>query len=138
VTPVNKFRMTVASQSYSIEVIDPGGSPLTVVVDGESFQVEVQPLEDIEAPSAALTEAQTSVEAIPQAEISQVRAPMPGTVLDVAVQVGTEIQRDQTLCTLEAMKMKTPLRAQRSGTVQQVAVQDGQTVEHGDLLFVLG
>jgi biotin carboxyl carrier protein len=135
---VNKFRITVGTQSYSIEVNDLAGSPLTVVVDGESFQVEVQPLDDIEAPSAALNEAQTSVKAIPEAEISQVRAPMPGTVLDVVVQVGAEIQKDQTLCTLEAMKMKTPLRAQRSGTVQQVAVHDGQTVEHGDLLFLLG
>lgn len=129
--------MTVGNRSYSIEVGDPRESPLTVVVDGESFQVEVQPLEATGEPSAASTKPSSPrTEVAPKGE-TQVTAPMPGTILDIAVQEGTSIEKDQTLCTLEAMKMKTPLRALRAGTVRQVLVHDGQTVEHGDLLFVL-
>jgi biotin carboxyl carrier protein len=130
--------MTVGTQSYAVEVGDSQESPLTVIVDGESFQVEVQPLEDTGLPSAPPAQPQASaVEATAEDGDTQVTAPMPGTVLDIAVQVGTQVEKDQVLCALEAMKMKTPLRAQRSGTVRQVAVHDGQTVEHGDLLFVL-
>jgi biotin carboxyl carrier protein len=35
------------------------------------------------------------------------------------------------------MKMKSPIRALRAGTVHRVHVQDGQTVDYGDLLFVV-
>jgi biotin carboxyl carrier protein len=130
--------MTVGSQSYSIEVGDPWRSPLTVVVDGESFRVAVQPLEATGEPSAASGEPSSSgAKVAPEDEETQVTAPMPGTVLDIAVQAGTRVEKDQTLCTLEAMKMKTPLRALRAATVRQVSVHDGQTVEHGELLFVL-
>lgn len=130
--------MIVGAQSYSIEISDPQESPLTVVVDGESFQVEVQPLEATGVPPADPAEPQDSaVEATPEGGDTGVTAPMPGTVLDIAVQVGTQVKKDQVLCTLEAMKMKTPLRAQQAGTVRQVETHDGQTVEHGDLLFVL-
>lgn len=129
--------MTVGNQSYSIEVGDPHESPLTVIVDGESFQVEVQPLEATGEPSAASAgPLPPRTEGAPEGE-TQVTAPMPGTILDIAVQAGSQVEKDQPLCTLEAMKMKTPLRARRAGTVRQVSVHDGQTVEHGDLLFVL-
>ena len=135
---MEKFRMTVGNQTYTIEVGDPQESPWTVVVDGESFQVEVQPLEDTAEPSAASTgPTYAHTEVAPEGGEAQVTAPMPGTILDIAVQVGTYVEKDQTLCALEAMKMKTPLRAQRPGTVRPVSVHDGQTVEHGDLLFVL-
>jgi acetyl-CoA/propionyl-CoA carboxylase biotin carboxyl carrier protein len=64
-------------------------------------------------------------------------APMPGKILDVAVQIGDQVQRGQVLCALEAMKMKSPIRAPRTGTISQMQVTEGQTVEHGDLLFVV-
>jgi acetyl-CoA/propionyl-CoA carboxylase biotin carboxyl carrier protein len=62
---------------------------------------------------------------------------MPGTILDIAVQMGEAVQPGQVLCALEAMKMKSPIRATRAGTVSEIAVHDGQTVVYGDLLFVV-
>jgi acetyl-CoA/propionyl-CoA carboxylase biotin carboxyl carrier protein len=62
---------------------------------------------------------------------------MPGTILDVGVRLGDAVQPGQVLCALEAMKMKSPIRAARGGTIRQVRVEEGQSVDHGDLLFVV-
>jgi acetyl-CoA/propionyl-CoA carboxylase biotin carboxyl carrier protein len=62
---------------------------------------------------------------------------MPGTILDVGVQLGDAVEPGQALCALEAMKMKSPIRAPRGGTIRQVGVEEGQSVDHGDLLFVV-
>jgi biotin carboxyl carrier protein len=64
-------------------------------------------------------------------------APMPGTILSVAVTVGQQIETGQVVCVLEAMKMKNPIRATHAGAVTEITVQAGQTVAHGELLVRL-
>jgi biotin carboxyl carrier protein len=66
-----------------------------------------------------------------------VTAPMPGTILDIAVEAGDIVQQGDTLCNLEAMKMKSPIRAPGPGTVQQVLISEGQNVAFGEALFML-
>jgi len=67
-----------------------------------------------------------------------VAAPMPGTVVTVAVQVGTKVQRGDVLLTLEAMKMEAAVRAEHDGTVAEVVAKPGLAVEAKDLLVVFG
>jgi biotin carboxyl carrier protein len=66
-----------------------------------------------------------------------VSAPMPGTILDIAVKVGDTVQQGDTLCNLEAMKMKSPIRSPGEGTIAQVMIAEGQNVGYGDVLFTL-
>jgi glutaconyl-CoA decarboxylase len=76
--------------------------------------------------------------AAPVAEgAAAVSAPMPGTILDITVQVGDRVGQGDTLCNLEAMKMKSPIRSPGEGTVAQVLVAEGQNVGYGEDLFVL-
>ena len=63
---------------------------------------------------------------------------MPGTILDIAVKVGDVVQPGDTLCNLEAMKMKSPIRSSSSGTLVQVLISEGQNVGFGDVLFTIG
>lgn len=67
-----------------------------------------------------------------------VTAPMPGTILDIAVKVGDVVQQGDILCNLEAMKMKSPIRSPNDGAVAQVLISEGQNVGYGDVLFTLG
>ena len=62
---------------------------------------------------------------------------MPGKILDIAVQPGTEIKTGDTLCNLEAMKMKSPIRATADGTIVQILINEGQNVNFGDVLFTV-
>lgn len=135
---MKKLRIIVGSRSYNVEVGDPNQLPMTVTVDGETFSVDVQPVEDAGPSAVAADHPPAPSPTGPTAEgSSQVTAPMPGTILDIAVQPGDRVQHGQVLCALEAMKMKSPVRALRAGTVRQVQVHEGQTVDHGDLLFVV-
>jgi biotin carboxyl carrier protein len=67
----------------------------------------------------------------------QIRAVMPGKVVNVLVAVGNEVSKDQGLLVIEAMKMENEIRATASGTVKAVHVTPGQAVESGVMLLEL-
>jgi acetyl/propionyl-CoA carboxylase alpha subunit len=67
----------------------------------------------------------------------EIRALMPGKVVEVLVQVGDTIVRDQGLVIVEAMKMENELKSPAAGDVTEILVQAGQTVEAGQVLAVI-
>lgn len=66
-----------------------------------------------------------------------ITAPMPGTVLQVAVNAGDSVTKGQTLLVLEAMKMENEIMAHADGVVQEIKVTQGVSVNAGDILVVL-
>jgi propionyl-CoA carboxylase alpha chain len=64
-------------------------------------------------------------------------APMPGTVVAVAVDDGREVASGDLLVTVEAMKMEHRITAPHDGTVAEVRVSDGQQVDAGEVLVVV-
>ncbi|MBA8805811.1 propionyl-CoA carboxylase alpha chain [Nocardioides ginsengisegetis] len=64
-------------------------------------------------------------------------APMPGTVVRVAVEVGSQVEAGQAVLVLEAMKMQHTVSAPTAGTVTQIDVQPGAQVAAGDVLAVV-
>jgi acetyl-CoA/propionyl-CoA carboxylase biotin carboxyl carrier protein len=66
-----------------------------------------------------------------------VASPMQGTVLSVAVAVGSEIQAGELICVVEAMKMENELVAHRDGIVVELHVARGQQVALGDVVCVI-
>jgi acetyl-CoA/propionyl-CoA carboxylase biotin carboxyl carrier protein len=73
----------------------------------------------------------------PGAEQSTLTAPMPGTVIRVAVEPGDDVAPRQTLLVLEAMKMETPLVSPYAATVRAVHVKEGDRVAGGAVLVEL-
>jgi biotin carboxyl carrier protein len=59
---------------------------------------------------------------------------MPGTILDVQVEVGQQVNEGDVLIILEAMKMENEIFAPQSGTIDAVMVQKSSTVNAGDAL----
>ena len=64
-------------------------------------------------------------------------APMPGTVVSVAVEKGAEVDGGPAVLVLEAMKMQHTVAAPHDGVVTQIDVQPGQQVAAGDVLAVV-
>ena len=56
-------------------------------------------------------------------------SPMPGKILELLVEVGQEIEKDQPLVILEAMKMENELKAPSNGTISEIHVKTAQNVE---------
>ncbi len=66
-----------------------------------------------------------------------VLAPMPGTVLEVLVQPGDQVERNQTVIIMESMKMELVITVPRAGVVHRVPVQPGDQVDKGMRLLEL-
>ena len=68
---------------------------------------------------------------------SQVAASIPGAVSKVNVKPGDEVEENQVLAIIEAMKMETSVVAQMKGVVDELFIEPGQTVKAGELLATI-
>jgi len=68
----------------------------------------------------------------------EITAPMPGKIASIAVNVGTQVQEEEEVIIMDAMKMEIPVCAPESGTVQELKVKVGDSVNEGQVLAVLG
>lgn len=68
-------------------------------------------------------------------KINNVKAPMPGLIVELKVKVGDQVNTGDPLLILEAMKMENVLKATGSGTVKTVKVNKGQSVDKGQVLI---
>ena len=68
-------------------------------------------------------------------KVSNIKAPMPGLVLNILVEEGQEIKKGDALIVLEAMKMENILKSPADGKVKKVAVKKGVAVEKGQILI---
>ena len=66
-----------------------------------------------------------------------IKAPMPGTVVNVVVSAGQAVKAGDDLVFIEAMKMETPVKAPQDGTVATVDVAKGESVDSGKVLVTL-
>jgi biotin carboxyl carrier protein len=64
-------------------------------------------------------------------------APMPGKVVRVLVEVGSQVEAGAGVIVIEAMKMQNELKSPKAGTVIALNVQSGATVNGGDVLAVI-
>jgi acyl-CoA carboxylase subunit alpha len=95
-----------------------------VFVDGPDGSSSLHALERFPVPSAPL-------------QPGSLLAPLPGTVVKVAVSPGARVRAGEVLVAIEAMKMEHELRAPADGAVEVVNVAPGDQVEAGTVLVVV-
>jgi biotin carboxyl carrier protein len=138
---MQRYTIEIGGKGYEVEVEEAGGERYRVVVDGQAFDVRLQPgmeTPSITAPDEAATAAGTAPVGGANASggvKAELRAPMPGAVLSIAVRPGDRVRAAQPLLVLEAMKMKNPISAPRDGVVDAIHIQTGQSVNFDDLLL---
>ncbi|MEE0872225.1 MAG: biotin/lipoyl-containing protein [Ruminococcus sp.] len=116
---------------------------LRITVNGTAYDVQVEELGETAAPAAAAPAAAPAA-AAPKPAASAgaqgsvaVKAPMPGTVVNVVVSAGQAVKSGDDLVFIEAMKMETPVKAPQDGTVATVEVSKGEAVDSGKVLVTL-
>ncbi len=119
-----------------------GTSHYTVAVDGHAYQVVVAEgqaeLVITPGPGAPASPVAAPVAASGASASVAISAGLAGTIHQVLVQVGDQVQEGQVVCILEAMKMETEVRAGSAGTVAGVSVSVGDAVVVGQELLTLG
>lgn len=126
----NRFNVRYGDGSYEVEVHDFNRENKTVVlaVNGILHHLSAQDDIDLLLDKLGLSDALTQ-------KVDEIKAPMPGLVLDVKVQVGAEISEGDPLLVLEAMKMENVLKSPTSGVIKNIAVEKGQAVEKNQTLI---
>lgn len=118
-----------------------------ITVNGKAYDVSVQDITDGSAPVAApaaapAAPAPAAAPAAPAAASGaagsiEVKAPMPGTILDVKDKVGDSITKGQVIAVLEAMKMENDIVAPEAGKIASINVNKGDSVNTGDIIATL-
>ena len=151
IEPMGAGRFTVSydGKKHDVDALTLDHGAVSMIIDGESFGVEFD--EAAEEVGVLLrghisrvdiaSERQLRMRAASaqfSAEGKQlISAPMPGKVVKVLVKVGDDVEANQGLVVVEAMKMENELKSPKAGKVTDLFCKEGQTVENGAKLVIV-
>ena len=153
---MNKYQYKVQGVDYDVEIEEVEGNVAKVNVNGIRFDVEMkQPINPastlkkvhVQAPKpvarpsvapAAPAAAAPAPQAAPAGAGSPVKAPLPGTITEVKVNVGDTVKVGDVVLVLEAMKMQNNIESEYEGTVTAITTKQGETVMEGAVLMTIG
>jgi len=118
-------------RSYNVEVISFNSLEKTaeIKVNNNIYTIAAKDQFDILLDQLGLSNLNT-------AKISEIKAPMPGMVLKVFVNEGTEVKKGDSLFILEAMKMENIIKSPADVIVKKVKIKPGDKVEKGQVLLM--
>jgi pyruvate carboxylase subunit B len=115
--------------------------PFYLTVDGMPEEILVESLEEIPAVVPDTGSAPRAPKGSKRPRASQpghVTTSMPGTIVDVLVEVGAAVQAGDPLLVAEAMKMETEIQAPIAGTITAIHVTKGDSVNPDETLMEIG
>jgi len=123
------FQVLHGGRSYDAEVVsaDYVAKQFVLKINGQRIEMRAKDRFDQLLERLGLSNA-TAV------QVNELKAPMPGLIVDVRVQVGQAVQKGDPLLVLEAMKMENILKAPADGTVSAIKVSLRDNVQKGQLL----
>lgn len=126
------YHVLLNDKSYNIEVLESNKITKThlIRINGKSFDVQLRDRYDDLLHELGLD---TTI----SQKIADLKAPMPGLVVDIPVKVGQVVKKGETLLILEAMKMENTLKAIVDVTINKIVVKKGQAVDKNELLIHL-
>ncbi len=143
--------VSVDGDTYQINFESVSGElAYTLLVNGKSYEAHVDASEDelqifilgnlytatVEDERERRLRAASGPSPVTTGEF-QLKAPMPGLVVDIAVKEGQEVSKGDVLIILESMKMQNELKAPRDGKVSRIRVEPGGSVEQKQTLLTL-
>jgi oxaloacetate decarboxylase alpha subunit len=121
---VESYRVSVNGTEYDV-VVGPGDADISQVKPAASTP-------------PATPAASASAAPLPTAGGTDLKAPLAGSVIELLVSVGQQVNDGDPVMVIEAMKMETEIRAHASGTVQSIAVKKGDSIHADQSLMVIG
>jgi acetyl/propionyl-CoA carboxylase alpha subunit len=127
----NNFHIIKNNKSYNIELLDINAEEkkAKLKINGQNFSVHAMSELDI-----LLKE--MGMDNLSAKKIKELRAPMPGLVIDVPVNEGDDIKEGDKLLVLEAMKMENNLKAEADTKIKTIKCKKGQAVEKNEVLII--
>jgi len=128
----SEYNLIKDNRSVNARLLDSDhtGKLLRVEVDGELFEVEIK--DDLDQMLDKMGFGKASIK-----QIKEIKAPMPGLVLEINVTEGDEVAEGHKILILEAMKMENAILIHTNAKIKKVIVIAGQAVEKGQVLVEL-
>jgi biotin carboxyl carrier protein len=98
-----------------------------IIIDGIVYTASVRELEHVRLAAVARRKGAGGA--------TDVKAPMPGMVVAVHVEVGQAVKKNESLLSLHAMKLENDIRAPREGIVKEIRVKQGDVLEKGAVMI---
>lgn len=123
------FHILYQNKSYTAELVktDRESKTFTFKINGRTYPVTLKDKFDLLLEKMGLNNAAGS-------KVNNVKAPMPGLIVDLKIQVGDSVKQGDALLILEAMKMENILKSPGAGVVKNLKVKKGDSVEKGQVL----
>lgn len=138
---MKNYRITVNGNTYDVQVEEVGAFASAAYSHAPAPAPMPAPAPatvQADAPAPAPAAASASAPAVGGTEGNiKVTAPMPGTVLDIKVNIGDNVSENQVVIILEAMKMENEIVVPGSGRVSSINVSKGDTVNSGDVMITV-
>ncbi len=125
------FHVISDNKSYNAEIVkhDAVDKTFHIKVNNNIYKVQVKDKFDVLLKELGLDVSNSR-------KVTDLKAPMPGLVVEVAVEEGQEVKQGEKLIVLEAMKMENILKAPNDVIIKKVSVKKGSTVEKNEVLIV--
>ncbi len=143
---MKEYKYKINGNTYKVAVGEIENGIAQVEVNGTPYKVELEKKETVKVvstprPSAApRTQSGEKVIAKPASASAggyQIKAPLPGVIVNINVKVGDTVKASDVVLGLEAMKMENSIHAGRDGKVTAVNVNVGDSVLEGNVLITL-
>ena len=143
---MKKFKFNLNNNQYEASVISFEDNTIKIDVNGTVYDVQVdKKIEQPKTPTLVRAKNEPSTDSHKAtAKTSSpsekkgagvIKAPLPGTIIKIMVNVGDFVKPGVKLLTWEAMKMENNLTADREGTIKSIKVKAGDTILEGDTLI---
>jgi pyruvate carboxylase subunit B len=135
-----EFNVTLHGETHHIQITGTGHHtqrerPFYMTVDGVPEEILVETLSQLEESPETETVPLTGSKRPKAAKPGDVATSMPGTVIDILVELGSSVQAGDPVVVTEAMKMETEIQAPISGTVTAIHVAKGDSVNPDETLI---
>ncbi|MGB2088307.1 MAG: acetyl-CoA carboxylase biotin carboxyl carrier protein subunit [Psychroflexus salarius] len=126
----NKLHILEHQKSASAEIIETDflNKTYSIKINANTYKVQISNDLDVLIKEMGLSLAASAL-------INDIKAPMPGLILDVNVEEGQEIKEGDQLLVLEAMKMENAITAPRDAVIKSIKINKGNTVTKSQLLI---
>ncbi|MCB9206921.1 MAG: biotin attachment protein [Ignavibacteriales bacterium] len=124
------FKLIVNNKIYHITATKLENNKFSFLVDGHYFETFVRSRLEEEAAKILNLNSQKSGK-------RNIFSPMPGLIVKINKKVGDEIQADEPLILLEAMKMENVIKSPLTGKITEILIKEGSSVEKNQILVVI-
>jgi biotin carboxyl carrier protein len=123
-----QYHILYNGRSYRAEIVDSDKKILKIKINGKVVEIVVKDRHDL-----LLETMGVSTSSGPK--VQEIKAPMPGLIIDIKVSEGDAVKTGDPLLVLEAMKMENIIKSPCDGVVQQILCKKGTVVEKNKLLI---